>query len=80
MTTETHGPVDCPYCGHQIIKRVAYEGQKMTCQKCTSKCTAPLFSGDGSGGMGCITGAILIFVGLIGTIIVINWLSDSARY
>ncbi len=40
-TSDDAGSVECPYCGYQIAKRVVYNGQLMTCPKCSSQCTAP---------------------------------------
>ena len=40
-TNEDAGSVECPYCGYQITKHVVYNGQVLTCPKCTSQCTAP---------------------------------------
>ena len=40
-TSNDSGSVECPYCGHQIVKHVVYVGQTLTCQNCTSECTAP---------------------------------------
>jgi len=44
-THDKRGSVECPYCGHRIAKKVRYEGQIMTCQKCTSAVHAPRCDG-----------------------------------
>ena len=66
-THEKSGSVTCPYCGHQIARMVAYKGQKMHCQNCTSAVYAPRCVGGSKqddDGAGCAF--IFLFVFAVG--------------
>jgi len=63
-THEKQGSVECPYCGHQIVSQVAYRGQMMHCQNCTSAVLAPVYTGGTDKddmGIGCVFFFLLLF-------------------